>query len=319
MECSTPSQKRKAIMAKVPIHFIGFLANMDHSITDLRMGEGYAIEHKPKNDVAPFLREIDRYHKHYGLQTAFDILSQSCCCVVRTDIAQFEATPEGGVAMRRKVLDDARKCVQDKCRLLRLFKEGNITLACSFLYYLADADKEAKPFDCNIREYPVVDVTQFALTPREISEAESFLKSTSFPLPDKALQLALESFDKSYETDDSGLAFLSLMIAMEVLLHPGDRDELRYRISRNAGVLLGQDLGKGDAIFKEMKSLYDKRSALVHTGDRSLVARQDLLKLRQYVRETIKEAMSSRMSKDELLRTLNACGFGQRPWRENAE
>lgn len=126
------------------------------------------------------------------------------------------------------------------------------------------------------------------------------------------------SFELSYRTPDSGLKFLSLMTAMEVLLNPSDH-ELSYRVSRNAGVLLGRNSAEGESIFKEMKSLYDKRSKLVHTGDKSNVTRDDVLKLRQYVRETIKEAMSSRMSKVELLETLNACAFGQRPWRENGK
>jgi hypothetical protein len=181
MKSSSTAAKRETFMAKIPIHFIGFLVNVDNSIKGLRMGDGFAVERKSKNDVLPFLREIDRYHRYYGLQTAFSILSRNHYCVVRNDVAQFEATGQGGVAIRPNVLDKARTCVQDKCRLLRLFKEGNVTLACSFFYYLADADKEAKPFNSNIREYPVVDATQFALTPNEISEAESFLKSTSFP------------------------------------------------------------------------------------------------------------------------------------------
>lgn len=302
-------------MATVPIHFIGFLANVDHSVTGLRMGEGFAIERKSSNDVAPFLREINRYHECYGLQTAFSILSRSShYCVLRTDSAQFEATPEGGVGMRPKVLGEAHRCVQDKCRVLRLFKEGNIVLACSFAYHLADTDKEAKPIASNIRENPISDTTPFTLMPTEVSEAESFLQTTTLPLSGPP-QLAFESFDLSYETDDVGLAFLSLMIAMEVMLNPSDH-ELRYRVSRNAGVLLARNRDDGEAIFKEMKGLYDKRSKLVHTGDKSVIAREDILRLRHYVRETIKEGMKSEMSKEALLNTLNACGFGERPWRE---
>ncbi len=108
------------------------------------------------------------------------------------------------------------------------------------------------------------------------------------------------------------------MIAMEVLLNPSDH-ELRYRVSRNTGVLLRQDSDQGETIFKEMQRLYDTRSKLVHTGNKSNVTREDVLKLRQYVREAIKEAMASHMSKDELLKTINACGFGRRPWKENAK
>ncbi len=305
-------------MAKVPIHFIGFLANVDHSITGLKMGGGFAIEHKARGDIAPFLRKIDKY---YGPQTGFGHLTRSYGCVVKANLAQFEGTPQGGVAIQPNLLDEAHRFVQDKCRLLRLFKEGNIVLTYSFLYHLADADGEIKPFGF-IREYPILDTMPFLLTPAEISHAESFLQTTSLPLPNKALQLpnkalrlALDSFDKSYETDDTGLAFLSLMIATEVLLHPGDRDELRYRISRNTGVLLGQNRSDSEVIYKNMRELYDKRSKLVHTGDRSGVTRKDVVQLRHYVREVIKEAMRAGMPKDRLLNTLNSCGFGERPWR----
>jgi hypothetical protein len=86
------------------------------------------------------------------------------------------------------------------------------------------------------------------------------------------------------------------MIAMEVLLNPSDH-ELRYRV-------------------KKMEGLYDKRSSLVHTGDRSPVTREDVLRLRHYVREAIKEVMRAGISKDDLLKALNTCGFGERPWRK---
>jgi len=135
-----------------------------------------------------------------------------------------------------------------------------------------------------MREYLIADRTPFTLTPKEVPEAQRFIEKYSLPLKEPSMQLAFESFDLSYEIHDAGLAFLSLMIAMEILLHPGNRDELKYRICRNAGVLLGQNLGRGEAVFEEMKSLYDKRSALVHSGDRSSVTRRDVLKLRQYVR-----------------------------------
>jgi len=208
--------------------------------------------------------------------------------------------------------DVPRNCL----RLLRLFKEGNPIIDYGFLYH---EENRGMGITNVAVEHPVADSGLFTLTDSEIPEAQSFIGKYSFPLKEPSVQLAFESFELSYETYDAGLAFLSLMIAMEVLLHPGNRDELKYRICRNAGVLLGQDLGRGEAVFGEMKSLYDKRSALVHSGDRSSVTRQDVLRLRQYVRETIKEAMSSGVSKDELLKTLNACGFGQRPWRQDAK
>jgi hypothetical protein len=129
-------------MAKVPIHFMGFLANVDHSVTGIRMANGFVVEHKSNDDVSPFLRKID---KCYGLQTGFHFLTPSYSCVVKANLAQFEGTPQGGVAIQPNVLDEAHMFVRDKCRLLRFFKEGDIVLAYAFLYHVADEDREVKP------------------------------------------------------------------------------------------------------------------------------------------------------------------------------
>lgn len=302
-------------MAKVPIHFIGFLGNLvDDSTTKLQLGEGFVIESGSPSDVMPFLRAL---YSIWGERGGRDIWPEGVFRVVKRNIAEFEATGRGGgVVADPTVCERAHTFVHDKLRLLRLFKEGNVVLAYSLLYHLNES--QPTPF-CPMKEYPIADRTPFTLTPEEVPKAQSFIEKYSLPLKEPSTQLAFRSFDLSYEIHDQALTLLSLMIAMEVLLHPGDRDELKYRICRNAGVLLGQDLSKGEAVYTEMRRLYDKRSALVHAGDQSSVARHDVLKLRQYVREAIKEAMNSRMSKDELLKTLNACGFGQRPWRKDAE
>ncbi len=299
-------------VAKRNIHYIGILANVDRSVTGLRINDKFTIEYKSNDDIAPFLRKID---KHYGLQKGLGISPRGSYCVVGADIDQFEATPQG-VAMRPSVLNKTHELLQDRCRLLRLFKEGNVTLAYSFLYHLADANGEPKPFAFG-REQTIEDTTLFALATDEISEAESFMNSHHLPLAEPFLQLALESFELSYEAHDAGLAFLSLMTSMEVLLNPSNH-ELRYRVSRNAATLLGQDRSEGETIFREMRGLYDKRSKFVHSGNRSLVMRDDVLKLREYVRMTLKEGMGSGLSKDDLLRTLNTCGFGERLWRTDA-
>ena len=89
-----------------------------------------------------------------------------------------------------------------------------------------------------------------------------------------------------------------------------------YRISRNAAVLLGKDKEDSKTIFSEIKDLYDKRSKIVHTGNSNIINEEDLLKLRHYVRESIKEIIKVDKNKDELLELLNSCGFGEKSWTE---
>jgi hypothetical protein len=139
-------------------------------------------------------------------------------------------------------------------------------------------------------------------------------ETMKIPFNKPSLQLAFEAFELSYEVYDLALSFLTLVTGLEAILNR-EHYELRYRVSRNSAVLLGKDLDEAKAIFKGMKELYDKRSKLVHTGDRSIVSRDDVLKLRQYVREALKKVHRTGMNKDQLLTLLNTCGFGQRPWR----
>lgn len=304
-------------MAKVPIHFIGFLANVDDSITALQLNDGFRIERKAQAEVMAFLDSVE---KSYGNNESFRLIAfdsdgrpRGCYCIMKRDVDRFEATSRGRMIVKSATGRTVHSQAEEKLRLLRLFKEGNIVMPYACLYRdLPDGKPEIPTL---VRVYPLWDRTPFTLESKELEETQKFLATHSLPPREKHVQLAFEGFELSYEVHDIGVAFLQLMIAMEVMLHPGDRDELRYRISRNAGVLLGQDRGDAERVYKEVRELYDKRSKLVHAGDKSVITREDVLKLRHYVRETIKEAMKSGMSKGELLNTLNACGFGERPWR----
>ena len=93
----------------------------------------------------------------------------------------------------------------------------------------------------------------------------------------------------------------------------GEGNVLNYRISRNAAVLLGKDKKDSKEIKRKVKELYSKRSAIVHAGKSNSMNKEDLLKLRHYVRESIKEFNKIGKSKDEVLDLLDSLGFGEMP------
>ena len=298
-------------MAKRNIHYIGFLANASGSIKGLKLGKGLVVEPIQNTDITPFLRKIE---KHWGLLTS----PPSSCCVVGPDIAQFEATPQRGVVIRPKVLNETHKFVQDKCRLLRLFKEGNIVLIYSFLYHLSDSDGQPKPFAFG-REHPALDTTRFVLTPNEFSEAESFIQTVELPFAEPSLHLAFESLQQSYEVQDTRLAFLSLMIGMEAALGPEKGNtEITHQISRNAAILLGASSSESADIFRNMKTLYAKRSKIIHGAaikrPKDQLQSEDMLRLRNYLRATIKILRAVSKPRKDILNHLNQCAFGSHPF-----
>lgn len=152
----------------------------------------------------------------------------------------------------------------------------------------------------------------YKLENSEIPDLETFIQNTKLPFNESFLKLAFENFELSYGIQFTNLSFLSLMICLETLFNPGG-GELKYRISRNTAVLLGKDYDETKLIFSDIKKFYNKRSKIVHTGKSNIVNKEDLLKLRYYVRESIKEISRIDKKKDELLDILNSCGYGEKP------
>lgn len=307
-------------MEKKDIHFIGFLANVDDSVLKIDLGHPFKIEKKPQGDTGSFMRYI---RQHYGIKSEDGILAvedrvngivhdQSFYyyCVTAENVESFESTPQG-VVLRCDALKRIFYPLRDKVRLLRLFKEGNILMRFSLFYHLKGSEPK---IIWSFLEGPLSDRTLFKLKNDEVDQSRDFLNKVKMPF-EKKLQLAFESFELSYESYSAALSFLSLMIAMEVMLNRG-KDELRYTISRNAAVLLGKDKDDSERVFKEVRGLYDKRSKLVHEGSANEISSKDVLRLRHYVREAIKEMQSIGKDLKEIRNILNTCGFGQRPWRD---
>ena len=242
---------------KKGLYFIGFLVNVDDSILKLRIGDGFSIDKKQQHEITPFLQGLDF---HYGAESGFEILNFSpnggasgCYCINKNFPEFVESTPQGGIVVPIAKLEEIYRSLRDKLRLLRLFKGGNILMRYSLFYYL----KESIPQVAQVgREYPLTDRTLFQLSDDEYDQAEAFINNTKIPFQHSFLQLAFDSFELSYNTYNRGLAFLSLMISMEALFSGGS--EVRYRVSRNAAVLLGKNEDESQKIFEDMKKLCNR-------------------------------------------------------------
>lgn len=199
--------------------------------------------------------------------------------------------------------------VDNVIQIMRLFKEGEIQLP---LYYSFYYENEI-PLNSRTGE-PLTNIIfeRFSLSIDELPKLEEFINTFE---PSQSnfgkLQLAFENLQLSYLINFPQVQFLTLMNCMEVLFHPSNEGELRFRISRNFATLLGEDREDAYKKYKKMGDLYAKRSAIVHSGQ-SDVTVEDVLKLRGYVRESIKKIYQIDESKDELLRILNGTGFGEK-------
>lgn len=298
-------------MSKKDLHYIGFLVNVDDSILNLELGDGFLINKKTQHEAMSLLEKI-RFH--YGTNSEHEILefdpnggSGDCYCVEKRFPSFVETTPQGGIVIPMAKLSNIHRDLGNKFKLLRLFKEGNIFIRFSLFYYFSESSPKIAQVG---KEYPLADRTIFHLDEGEIVQSKNFIKRTKFPFKYPFLQLAFDSFELSYETYNRGLAFLSLMISMEAMFS-GQR-ELRYRVSRNTAVLLGENERIANTVFKKMKTFYDKRSALAHgSKDQKDIKTEEIYELRDFVRESIKSIIELDVRRDELLERLNKSAFGQ--------
>jgi hypothetical protein len=293
------------------IYFLGPIINVDSTIEFLNDVLDNGFEVRQFSDD-----ECNRFHNYPEL---FSNELMGCWSSGTTNIFFIYSSvspntyiePEMDyVALTRESIfefeDLYNKYLNPLIRLLKLFKEGNIQIPFRYYFY---KDKDSKFLaKCNYLA-PILDHEKYRIERKEIPVLKKFIETVKLPLKDDNLELAFENFELSYEVSNLNLKFLSLMNGMEVLFNPSDQ-ELRYRISRNLAVLLGKDKEESQDYFKQMRKLYDKRSKIVHTG-KAEINQDDVLKLRGYVRDSIKAFLILNMSKDDILPLLNSSGFGE--------
>jgi hypothetical protein len=159
-----------------------------------------------------------------------------------------------------------------------------------------------------------ISLEPFTLKDLEILDLKKFVQDTKLPFQKRFLQLAFENFELSYHTQDTDLAFLSLISGLEALFNRGEQ-EISYTIARNTAVLLGDKVKDSEEIYHKVRELYRMRSQIVHVGKKKIVKKENLLELRSYTRESIKELYNTGRNKDDVLDLLNSSGFGDRSWR----
>lgn len=295
----------------ISIQFRGILSNVDSSILQLAFDNGFRVESFSEEDALKFFTSIENLttqsigekyflrlravnhteHKVYSIHNSFEGSLDTFPCISKFD-NKF-----------------VRAYLEPKIRLLRLYKEGDIRMPIRFYYKIED-DKIQSILHGEESGLPI-GYQSYHIEASELAAIQHFIESTEFPFKMDFLQLAFENFELSYQILDVQLSFLVLMIGLEALLNPSTY-EVKYRVSRNMAVLLGHSKSDAELAFKDIKDMYDKRSEIVHSGKRTVVKQQDMLKLREYLRNAIKEIYMIGKGKDELVSLLTTQGFGEK-------
>ncbi|VUT28041.1 MAG: hypothetical protein SYNGOMJ08_00601 [Candidatus Syntrophoarchaeum sp. GoM_oil] len=302
-------------MPKEKIHFMGILANVDSSILNVKLDHGFVIEAQSENELVNLIANFDeisprRASEKLYMQVPCLNADEKAGYVIKNSFEVDKRNNKSSISFSDSADFNTifvHEYLDNQIRLMLLFREGNIRMPIRYYYKVEDGTPKLLGWlgtVLHVLTYPKYKLEEF-----EISDLQKFIQKTELPFSEDFLQFAFENFELSYQIHNASLSFLSLMNGLESLFNPSD-GELRYRISRNTAAFLGKDKEDSKKISKDIRDLYDKRSKIVHTGKSNVVDREDVLKLRDYVRESIKEINKIGKNKDELLDMLTSTGFG---------
>lgn len=295
-------------MTKKGIHFMGILANVDSSILKVKLDHGFKIENMSCDEGVELIHTLtkcDRFLIPIWLHPCIEItphqLHDQLYFISNSFENIYKFQPEEVITYLIPTI-----------KLMRLFKEGNISIP--FRYYFRMYNKTPKLIMFETTSKYIGIGPKYTLKDSEIPDLQEFLQNTKLPFKEPFLKLAFENYELSYETHDVALRFLSLVVSLETLFYSGG-GKVKAKISKNTATLLGKNEKNSKDISSKIKELYEKRCDIIHEGKTNIVKNEDLLNLRYYVRESIKEIYKIGKNKNDILDTLNSCGFGEKPWR----
>ncbi|NTV51293.1 MAG: hypothetical protein HGA69_00450 [Desulfobulbaceae bacterium] len=299
-----------------PVYYLALIGNADSSILNLEMGGDFRIERRSKQDVAKLLSIL---FSHSELDVDCDIedkfqydRDEQWVYVISKEYNYwYFDTPRGApieeVVNAHHGISYHDNLIKRPFSLLRLFSEGDLAVPISCFYRIDDDG----PFLVAGYEHERVleRDNKFSVHESQWPEINKFLSTKHLSLLENYLQLAFKQFEASYELNDEQMAFLALNIALEILFNDG-RQDISYKISRGTAALVGKTKEEALDVYRRVKKLYGKRSALVHSGD-AKISEQETYELRDYVRRCLRKLFVANIQKDVLSEHLTTTGFGR--------
>lgn len=297
-----------------PYHFLGILENVTETITKLSLKYNFRITSISYEDLENILLPIsgDGYQfscVYDHLYDYFEKYGRHDKYIIITNIFPKEQS--------NNIVELVDSYLVPKINLMRLFKVGNIRL----IWYCIHENIEAEDlgsvaavgseYESEII-YPQ-DTSLYSITRDDIKYLQLFIDENNETFKHDYINLAYNTYQKTYEINDPNISFLISMIGMEVLFNPGN-SEITHRVSRDTAVILGSDRADSISVFKKMIKLYGIRSNIVHGDILKTLKSEDIEILRQYLSEAIKQTIKINKNHDEFYALLDELGFGHRPW-----
>jgi len=286
---------------------MGFLANVDSSILNVKLDHGFAMESMSIDQYINFISDMNKGD--------LDYLDAKRVISYEFPIINHDEKKIFFIKNTAKKFSQNYDYLTKVLTLLRLFAEGNIQIPMQFQSAPIKENKLLHIYSSLRTIKPIKPSPKYTLKDQNIEILYDFMKTVKIPFEHLYLQLALDHLERSYEmfygSHDDNLSFLTLMIGFEALFNRGNV-ELTQTISRHTAVLIGNCKTECNRIYSDIRNFYKRRSYIVHAIKAKKfknMDEEDISKLRDYLRECIKRTYELDYDKDELFEYLNSKGF----------
>ena len=304
------------------VKYTALIGNVNKSILNINLGDGFNIEEWPIEKFVEFYEDMHGSAEHdiwFKLDDVWGyghgrIYRPNNIYVVTKELTNFPS--HGPSKDEENWLESFKKRdlfesgiserLEDKITKLRLCSEGSIKICVEFFYSIENNEIE---MESSSEEQLHCENRLFKVKKSDLKLINGLLKSESLKTRHKYINFALDNYSQSYRVAHTELEFITLMIALEAIFNDG-KQELRNKVSRGCAVLLGKTKVTSRKTFKDIRDLYDKRSILVHTGDKKKIQQNDVLLLKDYVRKSLLRVVELGLPKQKLLIQLSENGFG---------
>lgn len=304
----------------------GVICGVDDSIFKINFGNEIQGKSMCMPDNNDFLRE------YWSVLDVFSFNYRFCNAIIKDQIKINTL-----ISKRERGYLSEFSDVQDQYSINRISKKVNKTINifrvirlvtkkpiwCSELIRRIDSGAVATPNPLilpNPYDYSKEDM--YSLSNDDVVKINQLIDHFSIKIDDTIIELALKNYDYSFFVPED-VAIVLLVTCLEILFHPGDKNELKNRVARNAAVFLGNSSISSRTIFDNVKNFYDIRSSLVHSGIYKFkkikkTKKEIIYDLRSVVSEAIinyKLIVSEKgIKRDDFFYKLISSGFNSEPF-----
>lgn len=254
-----------------------------------------------KSSVSGEFYDLLTNHHSFGHESAF---KREVVFLKRIENFEQEVVNKTvSLGLSMNVSDELRSFSSSLIQQLRLYKNGDIVCPLEF-QIAADTRKITSK---SWRHSKVFGHLEFLITNEDVIALTKALsdKFTSTPLT----ELAINSYNLSYEIADLKTKYITLMTCLESLMNLGAH-QITHTVSRHLALIISRSAEEFQTNYLRTKKLYEIRSSIVHGGK----INEDLTKatneLHDKVRKAINYCLNLHLDKEGLFAKLNASGYG---------